>query len=212
MAYEGRRRQVYNKSNGYCVYCGKRFRFLAYEWTIDHLIPSSRGGSNRLSNLALACKPCNQLKSDKTPEEFRRFLAQQIPLKIGEVCIWLRRYCQPSSSNQVLDCLELAQKRWKVGKIVFYHEGLLPKERREMPTLKTVTIHARRSVSENYCTREHQVCFEIQMEPEDDPRQVVDEWTKKAHFLVDQALGDRGGPKSFGASAKYLPKPTEPTT
>lgn len=33
--------------------------------TLDHIIPSSRGGSNHPSNLRTACKPCNSSRQDK---------------------------------------------------------------------------------------------------------------------------------------------------
>ena len=32
---------------------------------IEHLTPRARGGSNRASNLTLACEPCNQRKGTK---------------------------------------------------------------------------------------------------------------------------------------------------
>jgi len=37
---------------------------------IEHLVPRSRGGSDRISNLALACVPCNQRKGNQTAVEF----------------------------------------------------------------------------------------------------------------------------------------------
>lgn len=49
-----------------CVYCGATNTPL----NIDHVHPRSRGGSNRMSNLVLACMPCNQTKSDRPVEEF----------------------------------------------------------------------------------------------------------------------------------------------
>jgi len=49
-----------------CVYCGKENVPLE----IEHIIPRSRGGSSRISNLALACKTCNKDKGNMTAEEF----------------------------------------------------------------------------------------------------------------------------------------------
>ncbi|MBN1562572.1 MAG: HNH endonuclease [Anaerolineae bacterium] len=49
-----------------CVYCGAENVPLEKE----HIIPKSCGGSNRVSNLTVACHPCNQEKGDLTAEEF----------------------------------------------------------------------------------------------------------------------------------------------
>lgn len=49
-----------------CAYCGKKNVPL----TIDHIHPRSRGGSDRVSNLALACMPCNQRKGNRNVAEF----------------------------------------------------------------------------------------------------------------------------------------------
>ena len=37
---------------------------------IEHIVPRSRGGSNRVSNLCLACRPCNVQKGNQTAAEF----------------------------------------------------------------------------------------------------------------------------------------------
>lgn len=56
-----------------CVYCGSALVLDAEDatrgWSVDHLTPVSRGGSDHLSNLALACRSCNA-KGAKTAEEF----------------------------------------------------------------------------------------------------------------------------------------------
>jgi 5-methylcytosine-specific restriction endonuclease McrA len=39
-----------------CAYCGKT----GVPLEIEHIVPKSRGGSNRVSNLTLACRECNQ--------------------------------------------------------------------------------------------------------------------------------------------------------
>jgi len=49
-----------------CAYCGKENVPLE----IEHIIPKSRGGTNRISNLTLACHECNQKKGNLTAEEF----------------------------------------------------------------------------------------------------------------------------------------------
>ncbi len=37
---------------------------------VEHIRPKSRGGTNRISNLALACHACNQAKGEKTAAEW----------------------------------------------------------------------------------------------------------------------------------------------
>ena len=63
-----------------CAYCGKGNRPLQ----VEHLIPKMRGGSNRVSNLTIACGPCNQEKGNRTASEFgfAHLMAQaKAPLK-----------------------------------------------------------------------------------------------------------------------------------
>jgi len=49
-----------------CVYCGATNVPLQ----VEHIVPKSRGGSDRVSNLALACEPCNRRKNNQTAVEF----------------------------------------------------------------------------------------------------------------------------------------------
>ncbi len=69
-----------------CAYCGARGTPLQ----IEHICPKARGGSSRVSNLALACRACNEAKAAqpievflaRKPEVLRRILAQaKRPLK-----------------------------------------------------------------------------------------------------------------------------------
>ncbi len=65
------------RRDGYsCIYCGvtaneqHNGRTLDRgDFTIDHIIPRSRGGKNTWGNTACACYACNQRKSDRTPHE-----------------------------------------------------------------------------------------------------------------------------------------------
>ena len=49
-----------------CSYCGLKDVPLE----IEHIVPKSRNGSNRISNLTIACHSCNQAKGNQTAEEF----------------------------------------------------------------------------------------------------------------------------------------------
>jgi 5-methylcytosine-specific restriction endonuclease McrA len=49
-----------------CAYCGKR----DVPFQIEHIVARTNGGTNRISNLALACIPCNQDKGSRPVEEF----------------------------------------------------------------------------------------------------------------------------------------------
>lgn len=49
-----------------CAYCQKRDIPLE----IEHIVPKSKGGSDRVSNLAIACRPCNERKGNKSVKEF----------------------------------------------------------------------------------------------------------------------------------------------
>jgi len=49
-----------------CAYCHATDRPLE----IEHITPKSRGGSNRVSNLTVACHKCNQRKGSQTAAEF----------------------------------------------------------------------------------------------------------------------------------------------
>jgi len=56
-----------------CAYCGKTDVPLE----VEHIIPKSRGGTNRVSNLTISCKRCNLKKGNKTAEEFGYSAIQQ---------------------------------------------------------------------------------------------------------------------------------------
>ncbi len=60
------REYLLEKWNRKCAYCGKKDVPLE----IEHIIPRTRGGSNRVSNLTLSCIPCNLKKGTRTAEEF----------------------------------------------------------------------------------------------------------------------------------------------
>jgi 5-methylcytosine-specific restriction endonuclease McrA len=61
------RRNIFERDRCVCQYCGKRFP--KSEFTIDHVLPRSRGGRDSWDNLVLACVKCNIRKGNRTPSE-----------------------------------------------------------------------------------------------------------------------------------------------
>jgi 5-methylcytosine-specific restriction endonuclease McrA len=54
-----------------CCYCGVS-EGSGVKFEVEHIVPKSRGGSNRISNLAWSCHDCNARKGNQTAEEFGR--------------------------------------------------------------------------------------------------------------------------------------------
>lgn len=62
------RNKILNYSCNSCFYCGN---LLSEEkMHVDHMVPKSKGGSNRRKNLIASCGPCNIFKSNSTVNEF----------------------------------------------------------------------------------------------------------------------------------------------
>jgi len=58
--------------NHRCAYCKGESRDSILE--IEHIVPRSKGGSNRVSNLVIACKICNNAKSNHLPKDWLNIL------------------------------------------------------------------------------------------------------------------------------------------
>lgn len=64
MSHRPSRNMVHKRDNHECQYCGAKEKL-----TIDHVLPSSRGGLDTWENLICCCAPCNTKKGNRTPEE-----------------------------------------------------------------------------------------------------------------------------------------------
>ena len=61
------RSYVFHRDGRRCVYCGDT---KAERYETDHIVPRSRGGANRASNMVVSCRDCNAAKGNLTVEEF----------------------------------------------------------------------------------------------------------------------------------------------
>ncbi|WP_026072401.1 HNH endonuclease [Nodosilinea nodulosa] len=57
---------VAERASGCCEYCLCQARYSPDPFSIEHIIPRSKGGSDDLENLALACQGCNNRKYVQT--------------------------------------------------------------------------------------------------------------------------------------------------
>jgi len=65
MGYEVRE-DLLEKWGRQCAYCGAS----SVRLEIEHIVPKSKGGTDRVSNLTLACNPCNQAKGNLDIRDF----------------------------------------------------------------------------------------------------------------------------------------------
>ncbi len=57
---------VRKRANCCCEYCKSIEEFATEAFTIEHILPIVKGGSNDIDNLALACFGCNSFKAIRT--------------------------------------------------------------------------------------------------------------------------------------------------
>jgi 5-methylcytosine-specific restriction endonuclease McrA len=72
--YEGLKKAIYLRDYYSCRYCGKNLftsdrKILVGDISLDHVVPSSRGGLNSVKNLVTSCRSCNSKKHIKLLNE-----------------------------------------------------------------------------------------------------------------------------------------------
>jgi hypothetical protein len=60
------RRLVRNRAGDCCEYCRSCAELTGHDFTVDHIIPESRGGAKLLPNLSWCCFWCNSFKQART--------------------------------------------------------------------------------------------------------------------------------------------------
>ena len=88
-----KRLRIYMRDKFRCQYCGEKKG--AGELTLDHILPRSRGGDNSPVNIVTACVPCNNRKSNRTPDEARMpLLTSQTALRVKLERVVLCHYAE----------------------------------------------------------------------------------------------------------------------
>ena len=66
--YRTHKHTLFGKQEGRCAGCDTAFPFRNF--TVDHIVPRSKGGHDHLDNLQLLCNACNSQKGSRSQEEF----------------------------------------------------------------------------------------------------------------------------------------------
>ena len=95
------RRSIKEKWNYECAYCGSEENL-----TLDHITPTSKGGSDRVTNVLCACHSCNHSKGHQMWSDW--FLSQDFfdKEKLSKIIEWQKQigdneYCvyRPRRNN-----------------------------------------------------------------------------------------------------------------
>ena len=99
-------RALFARDGYLCLYCGRVFR--SGELTRDHIVPVSRGGDNCWTNVATACRSCNQRKNNRTPEQWGHLL-----LAVPFAPNWAEFLYLKNSRKIVVDQMDFLKVRFR---------------------------------------------------------------------------------------------------
>ncbi len=83
--YVDKKAYLLERENYSCIYCGTHASKAKME--IEHVVPRSRGGTDSLNNLVLACHECNQAKSNLSLSEYLKgkpSVLQRVKAHLGQ--------------------------------------------------------------------------------------------------------------------------------
>ena len=107
-------RELFLRDAHLCMYCGGHFK--ESYLTRDHVIPMSRGGKDRWSNVVTACRSCNTHKGNKIPEEAKMAL-----LAIPYVPNWAE-YLALSNRKILADQMEFLKSQFTSRPMHFHRK------------------------------------------------------------------------------------------
>ena len=74
--YQTHKHTLYGIQEGICAGCEVLFPFRNF--TVDHIVPKARGGTDHIENLQMLCNACNSVKGTKTQAEFLAALRSRV--------------------------------------------------------------------------------------------------------------------------------------
>lgn len=102
--------RIWKFFNSECAYCGKPLNKLQKQGHIDHLVPSSLGGPNHISNRVLSCATCNE--AEKLDGAWQEFIVQKnrdpaaLHARIAKIHEWQKLNGKPTLNQKKLREIE----------------------------------------------------------------------------------------------------------
>lgn len=92
---------VIERAHGCCEYCCSQVRFATQPFSVEHVVPRSRGGLSTLDNLALSCQGCNNHKYTKVTAR-DPVVGDQVPLYHPRQHDWREHFAWSDDGTLVL--------------------------------------------------------------------------------------------------------------
>lgn len=80
------RQSIKEKWNYQCAYCGSEENL-----TLDHIVPRSKGGSDRVTNILCACKECNNTKGHQAWYDWYMNQSFFTTERLGDIIEWQKQ-------------------------------------------------------------------------------------------------------------------------
>ena len=95
------RRQVITEANGCCEYCRNQKDFSTGQFSVEHIVPLAKGGTDTRSNLAFSCPACNAHKYTHT-DAFDSLTQQRILLFNPRIEVWNDHFAWSNDFTQII--------------------------------------------------------------------------------------------------------------
>lgn len=121
---------IKSKSNGVCSHCGKP---LSDDFTVEHVIPLSKGGSNEIENIVALCLDCNTKKDSYIyhPMDYYKYL---LPNYLDELIKGQAKYYAKFDWLSPNSLLPEDIREFKVD-VLIKHDGLKSHKRKNQSVL-----------------------------------------------------------------------------
>lgn len=95
------RQEIQERAQGCCEYCISQAQFSCDPFSIEHIIPRSKGGTDNLGNLALACQGCNNFKYNHT-EAIDPITGNSVPLYHPRQHLWHHHFTWNDERTKII--------------------------------------------------------------------------------------------------------------